>query len=166
MRKSPKKPEAKKHGVKESIPTSSGFKGYLESVMNNRGEGKGVLEEAVSYQMAGLEFDYRYLFTDALSKDLVIQLGQRLAESKSAPEAEEAAFNVKFMLTMYSVAVYYIYPTKEWLKKSVDSDKELSSNFKMVKGWLDGHGGKVWADQYVATLMGQIGSEKERTEFI
>ncbi len=82
-------------------------------------------------------FPARYLMGDADSKKAVFE------------EAEMTIF-------VYMMLIYKIYPKYEKFRKAIEGSQELSSNFLMVRQWLDSSNAEKMLDQ----VLEEIGAGK------
>jgi hypothetical protein len=53
----------------------------------------------------------------------------------------------KLLIGTYIVMVYYAFPMFDDFRSSIESDKELRSNFFAIKGWLDQNNGQQLAEE-------------------
>ncbi|VVC01052.1 Uncharacterised protein [uncultured archaeon] len=136
-------------GKKPALPS---LRVCLESALSNTGVGQGAVEDMIERRKAGQEFDYSAMFTNELSRDDIYRMQQALFTASTPQERDEAVYTINATASFYAVVVYYIYPNKDWLKKTIESNQELSTNFKMVKSWLDTHNGKEVADYLVSQM--------------
>ncbi len=95
--------------------------------------------------------DYTVWFTDKFVSNCFGPFPQKY-EKAADSEKQEIFADAKTAAVVYSLLVYYIYKIKPDFRKAVDSSKELSSNYKAIKAWLDGVGGRKIADFHVNEL--------------
>ena len=87
------------------------------------------------------------LFTDRIAKEYFNSVPSRYNAEKDAEKKAKMVAEASSIIGMLSVLVYKVYPTSAEFKKAISADSELSSNFTMIQGWLDTHGGKEKADR-------------------
>ena len=155
-----KKSDVKKTSAK--MPEFTSLGDCLEKIFTGAGAGKGAIEMALKSKMEGKSLDYRVLFTDAMSKEYIESIAQRLSSAKNQDEYDAVAYELNAVASFYALVVYYAYPKKEWLRKSIAANPELSSNYKMVKTWLDANNVKEVAHYFVE----EIRQATQQTEFI
>ena len=99
----------------------------------------------------GLHYDYSIFFRNAVYQDYFNSFETRISSAKTDEERIAYYRDIRLLTTLYSTVVYYIYPNVPAFKKIMDSDSELSTNFKAVKTMLDKSGGAQLADQFLKT---------------
>jgi len=90
--------------------------------------------------------DYQLWFTNRLAREYVAFLSENYNSSNNARERFALHVQAEKLLQIYSMLVYYAYPNRSDFKKKIDTDQELSENFKTIKGWLDQNDGKEYLD--------------------
>src|SRR3989344_7203542 len=63
-----------------------------------------------------------------------------------ADEQDQMRSTASMVIGAYLLMVYRLYPENEEFRMAVDSNKELSSNFRKVSRWLDQHNGRRLAE--------------------
>ncbi|GEM_PF-1791819 len=90
--------------------------------------------------------DYKLWFTNRLAKEYVATLFEKYNSTKNAQARVSIHGEAEKVLQIYAMLVYYAYPSRPDFKGQINSDVELSRNFKAVKAWLDENGGKEFID--------------------
>jgi len=93
-----------------------------------------------------LSYDYRVFFTDAACRKYFPKVWSDLAKTGKTTGSAEGMVTIA---TIYATLVYYIYPNKPEFKEAIEANSELSSNFIMMKRWVDDSGYRKLADRFV-----------------
>ncbi|MCX6772100.1 MAG: hypothetical protein NTX79_08710 [Candidatus Micrarchaeota archaeon] len=99
--------------------------------------------------------DYAGWFTDHIAKDCIAFLPWKYGSTKDPQERFVLAMQADKARQLYSMLVYYAYPNRPEFREKIDSDRELSANFKMVKEWLDRNQGKAAIDYDFRYMKGE-----------
>jgi hypothetical protein len=102
----------------------------------------GLLEFKQKLQLPEKTVRTEYFFKDEIAKEYMVDFPKRLAACETDDERKQLSLELRAVLGTYSLLVYYLYPYSEEFQLKIADSEELSRNFKMVKEWLDGHGGK------------------------
>ncbi|MFA6214743.1 MAG: hypothetical protein WC717_05705 [Candidatus Micrarchaeia archaeon] len=100
----------------------------------------------------GLAFDYRVFFTNGVCSAYLDALPSQAASAKDEKTGENLSRQVLSAAAVYATVIYYIYPNRPLFKKAIDSDKELSENFRKAKWWIDMNGFDRLADRFAGTV--------------
>ncbi len=103
----------------------------------------------VKIEDTGLHCDYSVYFKDKIYREYFSTFDKRLAAAKNDDERLAHFRDIRLLTTLYCTVVYYIYPNVPKFKELIDSDKELSANFKAVKKRLDENGGPQTAELFM-----------------
>ena len=92
------------------------------------------------------------LFSDLMANDYLEDAQRRFDSAKGAREKKAVAREVSTLFGVYGALVYIVYPDSAEFRQGIDSDKELSANFKRIKAWLENHDGKKRAEEFRGKL--------------
>ena len=87
------------------------------------------------------------LFSDLMANDYLEDAQRRFDSAKGAREKKAVAREVSTLFGVYGALVYIVYPDSAEFRQGIDSDKELSANFKRIKAWLERHDGKKKSEE-------------------
>jgi len=93
--------------------------------------------------------NYPSWFSDQMAKGYVGTFPARFAVCKNEKEREEVLQEAQITAALYAVLVYYRYNEREDFRRAIDSNPELSENFRTIKAWLDEREGKAAADEFI-----------------
>jgi len=94
--------------------------------------------------------NYPAWFSDQMAKNYVGTFPTRFAICKNDEERNSILREAQTTATLYAVLVYHIYSKRDDVRRTIDSNPELSENFKVMKAWLDNNGGRQAADEFLA----------------
>jgi hypothetical protein len=101
--------------------------------------------------------DYEMWFSNRLSQKYVGAFPLRYNLAVCDEQRQDIAREASSVLSIYSVLVYYVHPNSKEMQKGLEASRELSANFKLVKGWLEANGGKRIADEFLENVSRQRG---------
>ncbi len=95
---------------------------------------------------------YEAWFSDAMIKQYFPLFNERYQQAKEE-EKESVLMEMNNCIMNYAVMTYYVYGFNPNFRKAIDGSREYSSNFKLMKSWLDDHNGRKIADGFVEDVI-------------
>ena len=104
----------------------------------------------------GLRYDYLPFFSNDVYSLYFLAFPKRLSSAKDEAERVKIFNEARVATGLYCSVVYNIYPNSRDFKTGIDSSPELSANFRNIKKFLDGHGGREAAGEMLNVLLSSI----------
>jgi hypothetical protein len=106
------------------------------------------LLKSTSSQSQSRALNYSECLSDSMASGRLSSICAGCKDKQRGARRANAETEARSAVVLYSMLIYHLYPNVPALRKKIDSDPHLRSNFERLKGWLDSNGGGKIAEDF------------------
>ena len=106
------------------------------------------LLKSTSAQSQNRMLNYSTWFSESVASTNLNTICAGCKDKRHSAKRASAETEARSAVVLYSMLIYHLYPTVPALRKKIDSDPHLHSNFERLKSWLDSNGGGKIAEDF------------------
>jgi len=106
------------------------------------------LINSTSAQSQNRIINYSTWFSESMASTKLNSICGACKNKKHEGNRVNAETEARAAVVLYSLLIYHLYPNMPALRKRIDSDPRLRSNFERLKTWLDSNGGSKIAEDF------------------